>query len=60
MWFKIFSWICKLFYKFCRDIGRPFDEDLLLKIVDKLWGKIGERLHIELINWFITKKDTNN
>ena len=53
---RLFDEYANYFYKYWSEIGRPFDEDLLLKFVDKLLGRIGEKLHNELINWFKTKR----
>lgn len=49
---RYFDEYANYFYKYWSWIRRPFDEDLLFKFVDKLFGKIGERLHNELINRF--------
>ena len=53
---KYFDEYANYFYKYWSDIGRPFNEDLLLKFVDKLPRQIRERLHNELINWFKAKR----
>ena len=52
---QYFDHYANLFYKYWSQIGKPFDRDLLLKFVNKLLGKIGERLYTDLINWFQTK-----
>ena len=53
---RYFDKYANYFYKYWSEIGRPFNEDLLLKSVDKLLGKIGEKLHNKIINWFKTKR----
>ena len=53
---RYFDEYANYFYKYWSEIGRPFDEYLLLKFVDKLPGKIREKLHNELINWFKSKR----
>lgn len=53
---RYFDEYANYFYKYWSEIGRPFDEDLWLKFVDKLPCKIREKLHNELINWFKTKR----
>ena len=46
-----------LFYKYWSQIGRPYDENLLMKFVTKLPGKIGEKLYKDLTEWFKSRKE---
>ena len=46
-----------LFYKYWSQIGRPYDENLLMKFVTKLPGKIGEKLYKDLTEWFKNRKE---
>ena len=52
-----FDYYVDLFYKYWSQIGRPYDEELLMKFVTKLPGKIGEKLYKDLTEWFKSRKE---